>query len=218
MAFYSPTNINHSAVHMAQDVRDKYITVDGMQAFQDMVNKFAMTDMESDTVKRVRRALAKALRKARELGITQIAGQIPNNQRHAEQGLRSAPYSKKSGVLGGNMTILRSHRNGNTSSRPIPPGKEAVWSDRTKQIYGYQGADAQFLLYWLTQGTQERVAGTGRARYRDGNASYGTGGHSTGRLDSKFDPRLVQILERVINNEFISDIDNLWRTIASETK
>ena len=206
-----------------------YIQVDGLDRYQQLLRQFYMTDQESDMVKKVRKAIAYALWKARQEGLQKI--KIPNNQRHAEQALRTTVYSKKSGVLGGNMTILRSHRNGNAGTRPVPPGKDETWSDRTKQVWGYQGADAQFILYWLTEGTKDRKAGLGRARYRNGNAEYGTtakgnarqryfnGSHNVGKISADtINPNLVAILQKVVDGQFVQDIERIYQETANQTK
>lgn len=188
----------------------KYIDVSGLDKFQSLLERFDLSNQQGEAVKRARAAIARAMKKAAKMAEQQIESKIPNNERHAEKGVRARSYSKKSGVLGGMLTILRGKaaRNGNSSMRIPPPtksGRKRNWSDRTKQMYGYTGVDAQFLLYWLSQGTAERQAGVGR-RGRDGN--YGT--HSVGFISKKFDPALMPILENIVNNELIPELDKIW--------
>lgn len=216
------------------DVRSKYIDVNGLTRFMQIMHSISMTDEESDAVKRTRAILARALKQARKEGITQLANMIPNNRRHAEQALRSKVYSKKSGVLGGNLSMLRggnrAHRNGGGGSRPLPKlkdGSDPNWSDRTKQMWGYQGTDAQFLLYWLSEGTSERMAGLGRRNRKTGRygnistsrarQAYFGGTHNVGRIDpGKINMNLYALLERVVNGEVIPEIDKLWRELANK--
>lgn len=202
----------------------KYIDVSDLDKFQSLLERFDLSNQQGEAVKRARAAIARAMKKAAKIAEEQIESKIPNNERHAEKGVRARSYSKKSGVLGGMLTILRGKaaRNGNSSMRTPPPtksGRKRNWSDRTKQMYGYTGTDAQFLLYWLSQGTSERQAGVGR-RGRGGN--YGTrstgsardkyfgGTHSTGFIGKKFDPSLMPILENIVNNELIPELDKIW--------
>lgn len=202
----------------------KYIDVSDLDRFQALLERFDLSDAQSVAAKKARRAIANALKKAAEAAEEHIGQKIPNNQRHAEKGVRSRSYSKKSGVLGGMLTILRGKaaRNGASAMRIPPPtksGRRREWSARTKQMYGYTGADAQFILYWLSQGTAERQAGVGR---RDRNGNYGTrstgsardkyfaGTHSVGFIGKKFDPALVPILENIVNNELIPELDKIW--------
>lgn len=216
------------------DVHNKYIDVEGLTRFMQIMHSISMTDEESDAVKRTRAILAKALRQARKEGITQLAGKIPNNKRHAEEALRSKVYSKKSGVLGGNISMLRggnrSHRNGGNGARPLPKlkdGSDPNWSERTKQMWGYQGTDAQFLLYWLSEGTSDRQSGVGRRDKKTGRygnistsrarKAYFNGTHDVGRIDpGKINMNLYALLERVVNGEVIPEIDKLWKEMANK--
>lgn len=202
----------------------KYIDVSDLDKFQELLERFDLSDQQGEAVKRARAAIARAMKKAAKMAEQQLGQKIPKNERHAERAVRSRSYSKKSGVLGGMLTILRgkASRSGNVSSRLPPPaksGRKREWSERTKQMYGYTGTDAQFLLYWLSQGTAERQAGVGR---RDRSGNYGTrstgsardryfgGTHSVGRIGSKFDPALMPILENIVNNELIPELDKIW--------
>lgn len=195
----------------------------------DVFDKLLMTN--DDTRKKVEKIIKKGLQKARKLSADDLGGQIPNNQRHAEKAVRSRTYSKKSGTLGGYVTIMRrKHRNGKATPRPIPPtksGRERNWSDRTEQMWGYQGIDAQFLLWWLTVGTDARFSGVGRKNYKTGRygqastsaarKQYFGGTHFVGRIQAEsIKPKLLEFVERITNGEVIPNLDELWTEIANQ--
>lgn len=177
-----------------------------------------------DTLRKLQKIISTTLRKSRSQSSRDLGAQIPNNQRHAEKAVRMKNYKKRSGTLGGYVTILRTRRNGASAPRPIPPtrsGKEREWSPRTKELWGYQGRDAQFILWWLTHGTSDRMAGVGRrdrktGRYGNVSTSaargrYFAGTHNVGKIDpNKINPRLISIMERVVNGEMVQNIDKLW--------
>lgn len=223
-----------ASIHSSLVEAQGYIKVEGLERFRQICREIsaeAIAGGESPGLKAARRALAKALRKAKAEGITSIGAKIHNNRRHAEKALRTEQYSKKSATIGARATIMRkARRNGGASSSRMPPprkdGKKREWSTRTKQLYGYQGEDAQFILYWLTAGTRDRQAGLGRStrfgRYGTASTSearkrYFGGTHRTGSIEKgTLKPELVKLLERVINNEFIPDLDKQWQEIANK--
>lgn len=195
----------------------------------DVFDKLLMAN--EDTRKQVEKVIKKGLQKARKQSADDLGAQIPNNQRHAEKAVRSRTYSKKSGTLGGYVTIMRrKHRNGNSSKRPLPTlkdGSEPNWSDRTKQMWGYQGIDAQFLLWWLTVGTDARFSGVGRKNYKSGRygqastsaarKKYFGGTHYVGKINAEtISPRLVEIVNRITSGEIIPNLDALMEEIANK--
>lgn len=195
----------------------------------DVFDKLLMAN--EDTRKQVEKVIKKGLQKARKQSADDLGAQIPNNQRHAEKAVRSRTYSKKSGTLGGYVTIMRrKHRNGNSSKRPLPTlkdGSEPNWSDRTKQMWGYQGIDAQFLLWWLTVGTDARFSGVGRKNYKSGRygqastsaarKKYFGGTHYVGKINAEtISPRLVEIVDRITSGEIIPNLDALMEEIANK--
>lgn len=205
----------------------QHIDVDEITRFQEELKQLGF-DGQSEMMKRAYAILAKAMRKAKKDAVQQVGGQIPNNQRHAEKAVRAKAYSRRSEVLGGHISLLRSRRNGDKEAkREVPPlknGGKREWSPRTKQMWEYQGTDAQFLLYWLSEGTDERQAGVGR-RGRDGKygnkstsasrQKYFNGTHNVGKIGAgQIKPELMKILERVVNGEVIPELDKLWAEMA----
>lgn len=204
-----------------------YIDVSDLDKFQKILGKINPSDSEAEATRLVRKIIANALRKAQKEAEQTVGASIPNNQRHAEKAVRSRSYSRKSGVLGGILTTLRGKRSGNSAPRSAPPtksGRERNWSQRTKQMYGYTGMDAQFLLYWLAMGTAERRSGVGRADRKTGE--YGTrstskareayfgGTHRVGRINTDTaNYNLTAILQRIISSDVIKQINDVYNNI-----
>lgn len=206
-----------------------YIDVSDLDKFQQLLERIAPSNEEADAIKQVRKIIANAMKKAKKEAESAIGSAIPNNQRHAERAVRSRAYSRKSGVLGGILTTLRgrSARNGNNATRPKPQrrdGGERNWSQRTEQMYGYTGTDAQFLLYWLAEGTSERQSGVGRkdrktGRYGNRSTSsarkaYFNGTHNVGSIKpDTANYNLTAILNRIVSSEVITQINEVYNNI-----
>ena len=226
MAIHNPSALK--AQQLVFETNDKYLHLD-LDALNQMLidlNGGLLSRDDNNPYQTVRKLLAKALNKARREGMAAFRQQIPNNQRHAEQGLKAVTYKKNSAVLGGNINIYRPRRNGSVARRPIPAGKEDTWSRETQRYYGYRGSDAQFILNWLEMGTEERQPGCGRRRHGNYGTTTGSirdrdfgGTHHVGRITpGKINVDLLAILRRVVNNEFIPDLEKQVQAIMNKTK
>lgn len=206
-----------------------YIDISDLDKFQQILAKINPSDAEAEAMRRVRRIIANALKKAQKEAEQAVGASIPNNQRHAEKAVRSRSYSRRSGVLGGILTTLRGKRSGgnNGGGRPVPSRKDGSkrnWSARTEQMYGYMGEDAQFLLYWLAMGTTDRRSGVGRADKKTGEygkrstskarEAYFGGTHDVGKINANTaNYNLTAILERIVSGDVINQINEVYNSI-----
>lgn len=205
-----------------------YIDVSDLDKFQQILAKINPSDAEAEAVRRIRKIIVNALKKAQKEAEQAVGASIPHNQRHSEKAVRARSYSRRSEVLGGILTTLRGKRSGNSSGRPIPPtksGRKRNWSPRTEQMWNYTGDKAQFLLYWLAVGTNERQSGVGRADRKTG--AYGTtstsaarqkyfgGKHEVGKIDpDTANYNLTAILERIVSSDVIQQINEVYNNIG----
>ena len=100
----------------------------------------------------MRTAVSYVLQQARKDVVSDIAGELESDPRHAATAVRRVLYRQ---VLGGNLNILRKKRAG---SRGNVPSSTRGRLERTEQLMGYQGSDRGFILRFVNAGTKERVA------------------------------------------------------------
>ena len=112
--------------------------------------------------KKMRRVISKVMIKAQKWTQKEIAGDIPNDPRHAAKAVRKAVYRR---ILGGNINILRKSRATEGASTYTPTrtlkagqrgGNRRLRSERTHRMDSYNASDRGFILYWLNSGTGVR--------------------------------------------------------------
>ena len=122
----------------------------------------ALLSSNPEMEKRMRRVISKVMVKAQKWTQKEIAGDMPNDPRHAAKAVRKAVYRR---ILGGNINILRKSRATEGASNYTPTrtlksgqrgGNRRLRSERTHRMDSYNASDRGFILYWLNSGTGTR--------------------------------------------------------------
>lgn len=141
------------------DINGNFV-VEGLQ--EQMKQLDALLSSNPEMEKRMRRVISKVMVKAQKWTQKEIAGDMPNDPRHAAKAVRKAVYRR---ILGGNINILRKSRATEGASNYTPTrtlksgqrgGNRRLRSERTHRMDSYNASDRGFILYWLNSGTGTR--------------------------------------------------------------
>lgn len=147
------------------------VTIDGL--VEEVARLETLMAKRPETEKKLRALIRKVLKQARADTQQGIHGRLSNDPRNAYKAVRMAVYKK---VLGGNINILRPRRSVGGRSSYEPPrklregqrgGNRMKRSPRTQQVMSYEGGDRSFILRFLNDGTNERMAGSRDHRMRE---------------------------------------------------
>ena len=141
------------------DINGNFV-VEGLQEQMKQLDALLASNPEME--KRMRRVISKVMVKAQKWTQKEIAGDMPNDPRHAAKAVRKAVYRR---ILGGNINILRKSRATESASNYTPTrtlksgqrgGNRRLRSERTHRMDSYTASDRGFILYWLNSGTGTR--------------------------------------------------------------
>ena len=141
------------------DINGNFV-VEGLQEQMKQLDALLASNPEME--KRMRRVISKVMVKAQKWTQKEIAGDMPNDPRHAAKAVRKAVYRR---ILGGNINILRKSRATEAASNYTPTrtlksgqrgGNRRLRSERTHRMDSYNASDRGFILYWLNSGTGSR--------------------------------------------------------------
>ena len=141
------------------DINGNFV-VEGLQEQMKQLDALLASNPEME--KRMRRVISKVMVKAQKWTQKEIAGDMPNDPRHAAKAVRKAVYRR---ILGGNINILRKSRATEAASNYEPTrtlksgqrgGNRRLRSERTHRMDSYNASDRGFILYWLNSGTGTR--------------------------------------------------------------
>ena len=141
------------------DINGNFV-VEGLQEQMKQLDALLASNPEME--KRMRRVISKVMVKAQKWTQKEIAGDMPNDPRHAAKAVRKAVYRR---ILGGNINILRKSRATEGASNYTPTrtlksgqrgGNRRLRSERTHRMDSYNASDRGFILYWLNSGTGTR--------------------------------------------------------------
>lgn len=141
------------------DINGNFV-VEGLQEQMKQLDALLASNPEME--KRMRRVISKVMVKAQKWTQKEIAGDMPNDPRHAAKAVRKAVYRR---ILGGNINILRKSRATEGTSNYTPTrtlksgqrgGNRRLRSERTHRMDSYNASDRGFILYWLNSGTGTR--------------------------------------------------------------
>ena len=141
------------------DINGNFV-VEGLQEQMKQLDALLASNPEME--KRMRRVISKVMVKAQKWTQKEIAGDMPNDPRHAAKAVRKAVYRR---ILGGNINILRKSRATEGASNYTPTrtlksgqrgGNRRLRSERTHRMDSYNASDRGFILYWLNSGTGAR--------------------------------------------------------------
>ena len=141
------------------DINGNFV-VEGLQEQMKQLDALLASNPEME--KRMRRVISKVMVKAQKWTQKEIAGDMPNDPRHAAKAVRKAVYRR---ILGGNINILRKSRATEAASNYTPTrtlksgqrgGNRRLRSERTMRMDSYNASDRGFILYWLNSGTGTR--------------------------------------------------------------
>ena len=141
------------------DINGNFV-VEGLQEQMKQLDALLASNPEME--KRMRRVISKVMVKAQKWTQKEIAGDMPNDPRHAAKAVRKAVYRR---ILGGNINILRKSRATEGASDYTPTrtlksgqrgGNRRLRSERTHRMDSYNASDRGFILYWLNSGTGTR--------------------------------------------------------------
>ena len=141
------------------DINGNFV-VEGLQEQMKQLDALLASNPEME--KRMRRVISKVMVKAQKWTQKEIAGDMPNDPRHAAKAVRKAVYRR---ILGGNINILRKSRATESASNYTPTrtlksgqrgGNRRLRSERTHRMDSYNASDRGFILYWLNSGTGTR--------------------------------------------------------------
>lgn len=138
----------------------KNFMVEGLQEQMKQLDALLASNPEME--KRMQKVIGKVLSRAQREMRKDIAGELPNDPRHAAKAVRKAVYRR---ILGGNINILRKRRatEGNSTYTPTRTlksgqrgGNRRLRGERTHRMDSYNASDRGFILYWLNSGTGTR--------------------------------------------------------------
>lgn len=141
------------------DINGNFV-VEGLQEQMKQLDALLASNPEME--KKMRRVISKVMIKAQKLTQKEIAGDMPNDPRHAAKAVRKAVYRR---ILGGNINILRKSRATEGASNYTPTrtlksgqrgGNRRLRSERTHRMDSYNASDRGFILFWLNSGTGNR--------------------------------------------------------------
>ena len=141
------------------DINGNFV-VEGLQEQMKQLDALLASNPEME--KRMRRVISKVMVKAQKWTQKEIAGDMPNDPRHAAKAVHKAVYRR---ILGGNINILRKSRATESASNYTPTrtlksgqrgGNRRLRSERTHRMDSYTASDRGFILYWLNSGTGTR--------------------------------------------------------------
>ena len=204
------------------DINGNFV-VEGLQEQMKQLDALLASNPEME--KRMRRVISKVMVKAQKWTQKEIAGDLPNDPRHAAKAVRKAVYRR---ILGGNINILRKSRATEGASTYTPTrtlksgqrgGNRRLRSERTHRMDSYNASDRGFILYWLNSGTEARQErgfrnDPHRSQVRRGSQGgdvnkYGktTNTGSRGRISARnvFASNIValgEFIDRELNKEF----------------
>ena len=141
------------------DINGNFV-VEGLQEQMKQLDALLASNPEMEA--KMRRVISKVMVKAQKWTQKEIAGDMPNDPRHAAKAVRKAVYRR---ILGGNINILRKSRATEAASNYTPTrtlksgqrgGNRRLRSERTHRMDSYNASDRGFILYWLNSGTGTR--------------------------------------------------------------
>ena len=141
------------------DINGNFV-VEGLQEQMKQLDALLASNPEMEA--KMRRVISKVMVKAQKWTQKEIAGDMPNDPRHAAKAVRKAVYRR---ILGGNINILRKSRategpSNYTPTRTLKSGQRGgnrrLRSERTHRMDSYNASDRGFILYWLNSGTGTR--------------------------------------------------------------
>ena len=138
------------------DINGNFV-VEGLQEQMKQLDALLASNPEMEA--KMRRVISKVMVKAQKWTQKEIAGDMPNDPRHAAKAVRKAVYRR---ILGGNINILRKSRateaaSNYTPTRTLKSGQRGGNRRlRTHRMDSYNASDRGFILYWLNSGTGTR--------------------------------------------------------------
>ena len=138
------------------DIDNGTFKVTGMDELSKKIDSLLTTNPELE--KRIRRVIARGLKKMKTWMGKQAAGAMNSDPRQAYKAVRYMVYRK---ALGGNVNILPRGKAGEAGSYAperhpsARGGNRKKRNARTKQMQGYQGVDRGFVLRFLNGGAKK---------------------------------------------------------------
>ena len=200
------------------DIKNGAITIEGIDALNGRLKALQTDNPGFD--KRIRAAIREILIESRKQLVSQSASglKMQGDPRQAYKAVKTAVYRR---VLGGSVSLLNRRKAG--ARLPEPPvvhqmetrtnskgnhrgGNRMPRSQRTIDLMTYSGADRAFILRFLNQGTDARIAGT-----RDGKINAKRGAiaprkwfqqASTQQLQQAAG-KIEELITKIINEQFI---------------
>ena len=210
---------------MTTATKNDTIVIDGIEELDKKIKQLSTDNPGFE--KRLRGVIRKVLGEVRAAlqKNAQSGLQMNSDPRKAYKAVRYAVYKR---LFGGQVNILQPRKTSGNRTSYQPPrkglpkrgGNRRKRSTRTEAIDSYEGKDRGFILRFLNAGTRVRYAGYGRngeteedyERFiynHDGRGNRGSigarnwfGPRSQAELENAAG-RIQQIIDRVINDEFV---------------
>lgn len=184
------------------------LQIDGLvQQRQELENLLMSNPNMEKKVQKIVRIVLGHVRK----DVSQAArGAMHADPRQAYKAVKTAVYRQ---ILGGNVSLLNKRRASGKTSGYEPPrklragqrgGNRVPRGNRTQQVMSYEGSDRSFILRFISQGTDQRTAGTRGGRLSGNRGAirprnfFSLTSHSAMR---KATQELTQLIDELIKQE-----------------
>lgn len=140
------------------------LEIDGLVEQRKDLDKLMMSNPNME--KKVQKLIRKVLMEVRKRMGDAAKASMKSDPRQAYKAVKTAVYRQ---ILGGSVNILNKRKAGTKFSAYEPPrklragqrgGNRVPRSERTNDVMKYAGSDRAFVLRFINQGTQSRMAGT----------------------------------------------------------
>lgn len=184
------------------------IEVDGLVKQREELERLMMGNPQME--KRVQKLIRKVLMAARKQVSQSAQGAMRSDPRQAYKAVKTSVYRR---ILGGSVSILNKRRAGAPGSyeppRKLRPGQRGgnrvKRGARTQQVMSYRGEDRSFILRFLSQGTEQREAGTRGGRLSGNRGSIAPRNffsNSSHRAMQQAAAELDKLIDEMIKQEF----------------
>ena len=184
------------------------IEVDGLVKQREELERLMMGNPQME--KRVQKLIRKVLMAARKQVSQSAKGAMRSDPRQVYKAVKTSVYRR---ILGGSVSILNKRKAGAPGNyeppRKLRPGQRGgnrvPRGSRTQQVMSYRGEDRSFILRFLSQGTEQRTAGTRGGRLSGNRGSIAPRnffGNSSHRALQQAAAELDKLIDEMIKQEF----------------
>lgn len=188
------------------------VTIEGYVENAQLLERLLTKDAE------FAKAYRKLIRKALQAAKRRISNDVKFNigiakdPRAAYKAVKMAVYKS---IFGGNVSILSKRKSSNLKTSYHPPrtltagqrgGNRVPMSARTLAVNSYYGADRGFILRWLEEGTQNRIAGTRGGKLHGNRKRIGARHEFSSNAPTEMEKAIEEIAESFA--EYINTVIN----------